>query len=40
MPVGRYTVKVVNTELGKTATRSIQVGAGQTTLVAVNMFNE
>ena len=40
MPAGRYTVKAVNTELGKMVTRSIQVGAGQTTLVTVNLFNE
>ncbi|HYI02923.1 PEGA domain-containing protein [Hyalangium sp.] len=39
-PAGLYTVKVVNAELGKTVTRSIQVSAGQTTLVAVNLFKE
>jgi hypothetical protein len=40
MPAGHYTVKAVNTELGKTVTRSIQVTAGQTTPVMVNLFNE
>ncbi len=39
-PAGRYTVEVVNAELGKTVTRSIQVSAGQTTLVTVNLLNE
>jgi serine/threonine-protein kinase len=40
MPVGQYTAKVVNTELRKTVIRSVQVSAGQTTLIAVNLFNE
>ncbi len=40
MPAGDYTMKAVNTELGKTVTRSIQVSAGQTTPVMVNLFNE
>jgi hypothetical protein len=39
-PAGRYTVKVVNAELGKTVQQSIEVRAEQTTLVTVNLLKE
>jgi hypothetical protein len=40
MSAGHYTVKIVNTELSKTVTRSIQVSAGQTTPVTLNLLKE
>jgi serine/threonine-protein kinase len=40
MSAGHYTVKIVNAELSKTVTRSIQVSAGQTTPVTLNLLKE
>ncbi len=40
MPAGDYTVRVVNDALGKRVTRTIEVRAGETTSVKLNLFDE
>ena len=40
LPAGKYTVKLINKELGKVATRQLEVLAGQPTVFKYDLLNE